>query len=83
MVKALMKRTIAFLKENGKEDRVDKFKSGATEMVKLVMGKFDEMQVFAGESIDTEASICFSYTEDGATDPVFLFFNDCYKQEKF
>merc|ERR1711918_20254 len=43
LVKALMKRTVQHLKENGKEDRVDGFKAGATEMVKLVMGKFDEM----------------------------------------
>tara|TARA_B100000780_G_C20899565_1_gene357994 strand:+ start:402 stop:683 length:282 start_codon:yes stop_codon:yes gene_type:complete len=83
MLKAFMKRTVAYLTEKGKEDRVPSFKKGATEMVKLIMGRFDEMQIFTGSSMDVEASMCFAYTEDGETDPTFLFFNDAYIQEKF
>jgi len=83
MVKALLKRTTEYLKENGKEDRVADFKAGATELTKLVVGKFDEMQIFVGESCDTEASMCFSYTKDGETEPVFLYFADCMKEEKY
>ena len=42
------------------------------------MGKFDEMQIFIGESeAAADASLAFSYTKDGETDPVFLFFLDC------
>lgn len=48
------------------------------------MGKFDEMQIFIGESeAAADASLAFSYTKDGETDPVFLFFLDCMKEEKF
>ena len=83
MLKALLKRIVGHLKDNGKEDRVDAFKAGATEMIKFVMGKFDEMQIFTGESVDTEATLCFAYTKDGEVDPTFLFFNDAYIQEKF
>ena len=83
MIKALLKRTVEWLKENGKEDRVAGFKAGATELTKLVVGKFDEMQIFLGESIDSEASMCFSYTKDGETEPVFLYFADCMKEEKY
>ena len=83
MLKGLMKKTVTYLTENGKDDRVGPFKKGATEMVKLIMGRFDEMQIFTGTSMDVEASLCFAYTEDGETDPTFLFFNDCYIQEKF
>lgn len=83
MLKAFLKRTVGYLKENGKEDRVPDFQKGATEMVKFVMGKFDEMQIFAGQSMDCEASLAFAYTADGETDPTFLFFNDAMKQEKF
>ena len=83
MLKGLMKKTVTYLTENGKEDRVAGFKKGATEMVKFIMGKFDEMQVFTGSSMDVEATLCFAYTMDGETDPTFLFFNDAYIQEKF
>ena len=83
MIKALMKRTMGYLKENGKEDRVAGFKQGATEFVKFVMGKYDEMQIFMGESSDDTASLAFAYTKDGETDPTFLFFVDCTKEKKF
>ena len=83
MLKAYLKRVVGYLKENGKEDRVKGFQAGATEMVKFIMGKFDEMQIFTGESFDTEAGLAFSYTKDGETDPVFLFFVDGMKEEKF
>ena len=84
MIKGLMKKTVGYLKENGKEDRVKPFQKGATEAVKFIMGKFDEMQVFVGESEEaTDASLAFSYTKDGETEPVFLFFLDCMKEEKF
>ena len=42
IVKAYLKRVVAFLKENGKEDRVAGFQKGATGLVKLVIEKFDE-----------------------------------------
>ena len=84
MIKALMKKTVGYLKEQGQDDRVKPFQKGATEMVKFVMGKFDEMQIFIGESEEAaDASFAFSYTKDGETDPVFLFFLDCMKEEKF
>ena len=60
MLKAYLKRVVGYLKENGKEDRVAGFKQGATEMIKFVMEKFDEMQIFVGESMDTEAALCFA-----------------------
>lgn len=43
MLKAFLKRTVGHLKEKGNEARVPEFQKGATEMVKFVMGKFDEM----------------------------------------
>ena len=47
-------------------------------MVKFIMGRFDEMQVFTGSSMDVEATLAFAYTMDGEVDPTFLFFNDAY-----
>ena len=83
MLKAYLKRVVGHLNDNGKEDRVQGFKTGATEMIKFIMGKYDEMQIFAGQNMDTEAGLCFSYTKDGEENPVFLFFNDGMKEEKF
>ena len=83
MLKGYLKRVVGYLKENGKEDRVAGFKAGATEMIKFVMEKFDEMQIFVGESMDTEAALVFSYTKDGESEPVFLYMVDGTKEEKF
>merc|ERR1712228_704611 len=47
-VKGFLKKVVAHLKENGKEDRVKPFQKGATEAVKFIVGKWDEMQLFAG-----------------------------------
>jgi len=83
MMKNYLKKVVAHLKENGKEDRVDGFKKGATEAIKFIMGKFDEMQIFAGENMDTEAGLAFAYTMEGEVDPTFLYFLDGMKEEKF
>ena len=83
LVKPYLKRVSTHLTENGKEDRVAGFKEGATAMIKFIVGKFDEMQIFTGSSYDTEAGLAFSYTKDGDTDPTFLFFQDGCREEKF
>ena len=83
LVKPYLKRVTEKLKEMGKEDRVDGFKQGATELVKFIVGRFDEFQIYCGTSFDTEAGLGFSYTIDGEEDPTFLFFNDGMKIEKF
>jgi hypothetical protein len=83
MLKAYLKRVVGLLKEKNKEDRVPGFKAGATEMIKFIMEKFDEMQIFSGENYDMEAGLAFSYTKEGAEEPTFMFFNDGLKEEKF
>lgn len=83
MCKTLLKKTVAHLNANGKEDRVDGFKKGATEFIKFVMDKFDEMQIFQGESLEEGSNLCFAYTKDGETEPTFMFFHDALKEEKF
>ena len=83
MVKAYLKRVVAHLKEKGKDERVADFQKGATEMIKFIVGKYDEMQIFTGQSYDTEAGLAFSYTKDGETEPVFMFFTDGMREEKF
>ena len=83
IVRAYLKRVVAKLKELGKDERVPEFQKGATEMIKFIVGKYDEMMIFTGESYDCEAGLAFSYTKDGETEPVFLFFIDGMREEKF
>ena len=83
LVKPYLKKTSEKLKEIGKEDRIPGFKAGATELVKFIVGRFDEFQIYCGTSFDTDAGLGFSYTIDGEEDPTFLFFADGMKEEKF
>ena len=79
-----MKRTVGFMKENGKsEDEVKAFQKGATDLVKFVIGKYDEMQVFVDEDFNTDGSIAFCWTKDGEEDPTFLYLPHTLKEEKF
>lgn len=83
LVKPYLKAVVAKLKESGKEDRVKGFQGGATQMIKFIVEKFDEMQFFMGQSGDPEAGICFAYNKDDEVDPTFLFFADGMREEKF
>lgn len=83
VIKAYLKKIVEKLKESGKEDRVKGFQQGATEMIKFIVSKFDEMQIFMGESCDPEAGLCFAYNKDGEMDPTFLYFLDGMREEKY
>ena len=83
-VKGYLKKIKAKLTEEGKQDRIADFQKGATEMVKFILSKFEEMQIFSGESADFDGSLAFAFWADGDTDgPTFLYFNDGLKEEKF
>ena len=83
VVKAYLKRVVEHLKANGKEERVKGFQQGATEMIKFVVGKFDEMQFFMDENMNIENGLCFSYNKDGEIESTFMFFLDGLREEKF
>jgi hypothetical protein len=59
-----VKKLKAKLEEQGKADRVPAFQKGATALVKHIMEKFDEVQIFSGESYDMEASFAYCYYVD-------------------
>jgi hypothetical protein len=83
LIKPYLKAVVAKLKELGKEDRVKGFQQGATQMIKFIVEKFDEIQFFMGQSSDPEAGLGFSYNKDGEVDPTFMFFADGMREEKF
>ncbi|CAE7613245.1 unnamed protein product [Symbiodinium natans] len=68
------------LTESGKEDRIAGFKKGAADLVKFIVGKYDQFKIFAGPSSNLDASFAFAYQKEpedkGLT---FLYFRDAMK----
>lgn len=83
-IKTYLKAIKEKLEAAGKGDRVAAFQKGATELVKHLVSKWDEVQVFTGESGDWEAGLAYCYQKE-QTDagPTFYFFLDGLKQEKY
>jgi len=82
--KPYLAKVAAKLEEQGKSERAAIFKKEATNLLKFIFSKIDEMQTFYGKAYDTEGAMCFCYTanpEDSG--PTFLFFNDGLRIEKF
>jgi len=74
----------AKLTELGRPERIPEFKRGATELVKLIAGKFSEMQLFTGRSMDYEGAFCFAYQKNQEDEgPTFLFFADGLNGKKY
>jgi hypothetical protein len=83
-VKGYLAKITEKLNSSGKEARVAEFKAGATEMVKFIISKWDEMQVFAGPKYDMDAGLVVAWTKEQTDDgPTFLYFLDGLKEEKF
>ena len=84
--KSYLKAVEEKMKENGKDERIPDFKKGATALFKFIIGKFDEMQIFAGRngfSIDPVTALCFAFQEEQEDEgPTFLFFADGLEEEK-
>ena len=81
--KGYMPKVVKLLTEKGKEDRIPGFKKGATDLVKFIMSKYDEFQIFCGKAYDMEGALCFAYNKDGEAEPTFLYFADGFKVEKY
>jgi hypothetical protein len=83
-VKQFLKAVSEKLESIGKGDRIPEFKKGATEMVKYIVGRFDEFQFYTGPKFSMEGGLAFSYQKEQEDEgPTFLFFHDAMKEEKF
>lgn len=83
-IKGYLKAVKEKLEAAGKADRVAAFQKGATNLVKELVSKWDEVQVFTGESGDWEAGLAYAYMKDQAdAGPTFFYFLDGLKQEKY
>jgi len=81
-IKAYMGRVKKFLEENN-ASRVAGFQTAAQNFVKKILARFDDFKFFTSSSMDPEAMVpLMYYREDGIT-PVFYFFKDGLKMEKY
>lgn len=79
-----MQKVKAHLQETGQDARIPDFQKGATQMCKHLLEKFDEIQMFTGESFNMDAGLAYCYYKDQNDDgPTFFFFVDGMKEEKF
>ena len=79
-----LKAIKAKLEEAGKTERVAVFQKGATALVKHILEKFDEIQIFVGENYDMDAGFGYCYQkEQEDAGPTFFFFHDGLRLEKF
>ena len=83
-IKGYLKAVKEKLETSGKGARVEGFMKGATGLVKELVSKWDEVQVFTGESSNWEAGLAFCYMKEQTDDgPTFYYFNDGLKNEKY
>lgn len=74
----------AKLKEKGTPQlEIKEFMANAPGMVKFLLGKFSDMQTFAGESMTAEGGMGFGYYKDGAHCPTFVYITKSLVAEKF
>ncbi len=83
-VKGYLKAVKEKLESAGKTDRVETFQKGATELVKYLVSKWDEVQLWTGESGDWEAGLGYCLMKEQTDEgPTFYFFADGLKMEKY
>lgn len=88
-LKRFFAKVVKYLNDKGKAERVEGFKKGATEFVKFIIGKFDDIEVYVPktkteedvEEIDFGVAISYWEKEDDKG-PVFYFFKDALVEEK-
>lgn len=88
-IKRYFAKVVEYLNKNGKSDRVDVFKKGATEFTKFIIKKFDDIEIYVPSSKsdadvdEMDFGVAISYWEDdSAAGPVFCFFKDGLIEEK-
>jgi len=84
-LKDYMKKIIAKLEEKS-PDQVETFKTNINKQVKDILGRFKDLQLFTGESMDCDGMVCmveYRDQDDGTQQPVLMFFKHGLEEEKF
>merc|ERR1712059_195125 len=79
-----MKKVVKYLEDNGKADQVDSFKTNISKVMKELLGKFNDLQFYTGESMDPDAMIMvIDYREyKGEERPILIAFKHGLEEEK-
>ena len=80
IVGAYLKKCLPFIKEA--DGDVKDFKTQATEFLKFLQPKFDELQFYTGPSFDVEGAIHFAITKEGDKNPSFYILTPGLKKTK-
>lgn len=51
-------------------------------LLRFLLGKFADMQTFAGESMTAEGGMAFGYYKEGAHNPTFAYISKAMEAEK-
>merc|ERR1712073_124352 len=83
-LKDYMKKVVKYLEENDRASEVDVFKKNINNVMKELLGKFKDLQFFAGESMDADAMILIMDYKDyqGEERPVLMAFKHGLTEEK-
>ncbi|CAM9477613.1 unnamed protein product [Ascophyllum nodosum] len=82
-LKDYMKSVRAKLKEKGTpQPEIKQFMAQAPAICKFLLGKFSDMQTFAGESMTSEGGMAFGYYKEGAHNPTFVYISKALDAEK-
>jgi len=81
-LKTYSKKLKDYLQENS-PNRVQPFQTGMTKLAKEILSKFDEYRFYLGENMNIDGMVVLQYyREDGLT-PVFIYFKDGLREEKY
>lgn len=82
-IKQYLPKIKKHLEDTGKAARVPSFQKGATQLVKSLVEKWDEVQVFTGKEYNMEAGYAYCYYADQAdSGPTFFYLVDGMREEK-
>merc|ERR1712036_102884 len=83
-LKDYMKKVVKHLEENNRAGEVDTFKKNINGVMKGLLGKFNDLQFYQGESMNPAAMVALiDYREiDGEERPVIMFFKHGLEEEK-
>merc|ERR1711993_97964 len=83
-LKDYMKKVVKYLEENNRSGEVDTFKKNINGVMKGLLGKFNDLQFYQGESMNPAAMVALiDYREiEGEERPVIMFFKHGLEEEK-
>ena len=83
-VKGYLGRVVAEIKKDSDkdEDDVKHFQGQATDLVKMIIGKYADFTFYTGAKTEKEGTVCFRHVDGDSADATFYYFLDSIKLVK-